>query len=155
MLVWSKVIALFTTLLLAVSCVSEKAPSTPIETFKTYTKAIKQKDTKTMTLLLSAETIKMHELEAKAQNVSVDDIVKRETVFQENQRSVKLRNEKIDGDKATLEIENSSGQWETVPFVNENGEWKIDKKGFAQLLIEENERSNRELEEIINKGRQP
>ena len=108
-----------------------------------------------MTLLLSAETIKMHELEAKAQNVSVDDIVKRETVFQENQRSVKLRNEKIDGDKATLEIENSSGQWETVPFVNENGEWKIDKKGFAQLLIEENERSNRELEEIINKGRQP
>ncbi len=59
-----------------------------------------------MKLLLSAETIKMHELEAKAQSVTVDDIVKRETLFSEGQTTVKLRNEKIDGETATLEVEN-------------------------------------------------
>lgn len=149
-----KIFVLLTTLLLLGSCALERAPSTPIETFKTYTKAIKQKDTATMKLLLSAETIKMHELEAQAQNVTVDDIVKRETLFTENQSTVKLRNEKIDGDKATLEVENSFSAWETVPFVKENGEWKIDKKGFAQLLMEENEKSNHQLDDLINQGRQ-
>lgn len=149
----SKVFVLFIALLLG-SCASEKAPSTPIETFKTYTKAIKQKDTTTMKLLLSAETIKMHELEAQAQNVSLDEIVKRETLFTENQKTVKLRNEKIDGDRATLEVENSFSTWETVPFVKENGEWKIDKKGYAQRLMEENEKSNKELDDLINQGRQ-
>ncbi len=154
MLVRLKVIVLSISLLMLGSCASEKAPSTPIDTFKTYTKAIKQKDTTTMKLLLSTETLKMHEMEAQAQNTSVDEIVKRETLFTENQKSVKLRNEKIDGEKATLEVENSFGAWETVPFVQENGEWRIDKKGFAQLLIEENEKSNKELDDLINRGRQ-
>ncbi len=116
MLVRSKFIVLFISLLLVGSCAGEKAPATPIETFKTYTKAIKQKDIATMKLLLSKDTIKMHELEAQAQGTNVDEIVKRETLFTENQKSVKLRNEKIDGDKATLEVENSFGTWETVPF---------------------------------------
>lgn len=154
MLVRLKVIVLSISLLVLGSCSAEKAPSTPIDTFKTYTKAIKQKDTTTMKLLLSTETLKMHEMEAQAQNTSVDEIVKRETLFTENQKSVKLRNEKIDGEKATLEVENSFGAWETVPFVQENGEWRIDKKGFAQLLIEENEKSNKELDDLINRGRQ-
>jgi len=108
-----------------------------------------------MKLLLSAETMRMHELEAQAQNVPVDDIVKRETLFSEGQKSVKLRNEKIEGDSATLEVENSFGSWETVPFVRENGEWKIDKKGFADRLMQDIEQNNRQLDDIINQGKQP
>jgi Domain of unknown function (DUF4878) len=154
MLVRSKFIVYFISLLLVGSCTGEKAPATPIETFKTYTKAIKQKDIATMKLLLSKDTIKMHELEAQAQGTTVDEIVKRETLFTENQKSVKLRNEKIDGDKATLEVENSFGTWETVPFAKEDGEWKIDKKGFADRMLEENEKSNKELDDLINQGRQ-
>jgi hypothetical protein len=34
------------------------------------------------------------------------------------------RKEKIDGDKATLEVKNEDGEWVVVPFVKENGEWK-------------------------------
>ena len=107
-----------------------------------------------MKLLLSRETMNMHELEAQAQNVNVDEIVKRETLFTENQKTVKLRNEKIDGDLATLEVENSYGAWETVPFSKEDGVWKIDKKGFAQRLMDMNEKSNQELDDLINQGRQ-
>ncbi len=108
-----------------------------------------------MKLLLSSETIKMHEQEAKSQNVTVDDIVKRETLFSADQTQVKFRNEKIDGDKATLEVENSFGTWETVPFVKEDGDWKIDKKGYADKLMQDIEKKNQLLDEKIDQGRQP
>lgn len=37
-----------------------------------------------------------------------------------------LRNEKIDGDRATLEMRNEeAGRWDTVNFVKEDGAWKI------------------------------
>jgi len=147
---------LFLTLLMLLgSCSGEKKAATPLETFKTYTKAIKQKDTATMKLLLSAETLKMHDMQAKAQNTTLDDIVKRETLFSENQTTVEFRNEKIDGDKATLEVKNSSRKWETVPFVLEDGNWKIDKKGFADSIIQEVEQENQRQEDIFNQDRQP
>ncbi len=145
---------IFTALLLIVSCGTQK-PRTPLDTFKTYTKAIKQKDYATMKLLLSNETIKMHEQEAKAQNVSLDEIIKRETLFGEEQRSVEYRNEKIEDEKATLEVKNSFGSWETVPFVFEDNAWKIDKKSYAERMLQEIEQGNEELDEIINKGKQP
>lgn len=143
---------IFSLLLFAVSCAGESKPATPVETFKAYTKAIKEKDTTTMKLLLSQETIKMHEQEAKAQGVTLDDIVKRETLFRPDQKSVKFRNEKIEGDKATLEVENSFGAWETVPFVKEEGYWRIDKKGYAERMIQDIEQKQND---VFNQGRTP
>lgn len=35
------------------------------------------------------------------------------------------RNEKINGDRATLEYPNAKGEWKTMDFVKENGEWKL------------------------------
>ena len=107
-----------------------------------------------MKLLLSADSIKMLEQEAKAQNVSLDDVVKRETLFSEDQTSVEFRNEKIDGNRATLEVKNSFGTFETVPFVFEDGEWKIDKKGFADRLIQDIEQeNNQQLDSAIDQSR--
>jgi len=131
----------------------EKPPSTPLETFKTYTRAIKKKDITTMKILLSSETLKMHEQEAKSQGITVDDIVKRETLFSENQSTVEFRNEKIDGDKATLEVKDPMGFWQTVHFVREGGEWKIDKKSSADQLMHEIEEENRKADEEINNNR--
>ena len=138
------------------ACAGAPKPDTPIETFKAYTKAISRKDTTAMKLLLSDATLKMHEQEAKAQNLTVDDIVKRETLFAQNQKEVKFRNEKIEGEKATLEVQNSFGSWETVPFVKENAAWKIDKKGFADQMMQDIEQNNqKQLDNLINQGRQP
>jgi Domain of unknown function (DUF4878) len=141
--------------LLLVSCSGEREPATPIETFKTYIKAIKQKDTTAMKLLLSNDSIKMHEQEAKAQGLTVDDIVKRETLFTEGQTTVEFRNEKIEGDKATLEVKNSYGTWETLPFVKEDNAWKIDKKGYADQMMQDVEKDSQQLDDIINQGKQP
>lgn len=148
MRIWSAIF-LISAVLIAGSC-GESKPATPLETFKTYTKAIKAKDTTTMKLLLSNATMKMHEQEAKAQGVTVDDIVKRETLFSESQKTVEFRNEKIEGDKATLQVKTSYGSWETVPFVREDGVWKIDKQGYAEQMIRDMDESNRALDNLIN-----
>ena len=135
MRIWSRIL-IFSFAAFLISC-GEQQPATPLETYKTYTKAIKKKDTAAMKLLLSEATIKMDEQEAKAQNVSMDDIIKRETLFIESQRSVEYRDEKIEGDKATLQVKNSFGSWETVPFVREEGVWKIDKLGQANQMMKD------------------
>jgi hypothetical protein len=138
------------------ACAGKPSPSTPLETLKVYTTAIKKKDTTQMKLLLSDASIKMAEQEAKAQNVAVDDIIKRETLFGENQRNVNFRNEKIDGDRATIEMKDSFETWVTVPFVREEGVWKIDKQGFANQMMQQiEEENNKKLDDIINQGRQP
>lgn len=149
MRIWSRILIVLLVSLAAACATSE--PVSPLQTFKTYTKAIKAKDITTMKLLLSNATIKMHEKEAKAQGVTVDDIVKRETLFSENQKSVEYRNEKIDGEKATLQVKNSYGSWETVPFVREDGVWKIDKQGYADQQIKAVEdEQNRKFDDLIN-----
>ncbi|MGB7201185.1 MAG: DUF2950 family protein [Pyrinomonadaceae bacterium] len=147
-----RILLVFTSLLLVVTMLTacgSDAPSTPVETFKTYVKAIRAKDTKAMKVLLSDATLKMHEQEAKAQGVSIDEIIKRETLLAEGQRNVEYRNEKIDGDKATLQVK-SSGFWQTIPFVREDGVWKIDKQGVADQMLQDMDESNRKLNEMIN-----
>lgn len=129
--------------------------ATPLETLKAYTQAIKKKDTTAMKLLLSDGSLKMAEQEAKAQNRTLDDVIKNETLFSESQKQLRFRNEKIDGDRAAIEVENSFGSWDTVPFVKEEGVWKIDKQALANQLLEQNEQDNKKLDDIINQGRQP
>lgn len=154
MIFWSRII-ITAIAALALSACGQPKVATPIETFQTYTKAIKAKDTTTMKLLLSDATIKMHEKEAKAQGVSVDDIVKRETLFNENQKEVKYREQKIDGDKATLQVMNSFGTWETLPFVREDGVWKIDKVGYAERMMKDIDENNKKIDDIIRGAENP
>jgi hypothetical protein len=141
-------------LLSAASCSSESKPDTPVDTFKAYITATKLKDTTRMKRLLSSESIKMHEQEAKAQNLMLDDVVKRETLFSEGQKVVEFRNEKVEGERATLEVKNSFGSWETVPFVREDDQWKIDKKGYADRLMQDIEQNNQQMDDFINQGKQ-
>ena len=141
--------------MLFVACSGEKQAATPVRTFQTYVKALKKKDLTTVKLLLSSDTIKMHEQEAKAEGVTLDDIVKRETLLGEGQTMVEYSNEKIDGDKATLEFKNSYGAWETLPFLRENGDWKIDKKGYADQIERDVEQNSQQMDDMMNRGRQP
>lgn len=139
-----------------VSCASSAPqPKTPLETLQTYAAAYKKKDYTTMKKLLSDATIKMHQQAAKDQNVTLDDIVQRETLFLPDQKTAEFRNQKIDGDKATLEMKDASGIWNMVNFVKEEGIWKLDKQSFANQMIEQNEQDNKKLDELINQGKQP
>lgn len=134
-------------------CGTDSKPSTPLETYKTYTKAVKQKDTTTMKLLLSKQTMEMHEQQAKTQGTTVNEVVKRESLVSEAQTEFYYRNEKIEGQIATLEVKNVSNNWEIVPFVFENGQWKIDKKGYADRISREIEAESKRADEEFNRGR--
>jgi hypothetical protein len=116
---------------------AEDEPASPLKTLQTYQKAMKAKDTTTMKLLLTADSIKMLEQEAKSQGSTVDDVVKRETLFGESQKTIEFRNQNVQGETATIEVKNTFGQWDTVPFRFEDGQWKIDKKGFADRLMQD------------------
>jgi hypothetical protein len=153
MRIWS-IILILAVAVAAFGCGGSE-PASPKKTFETYIKALKAKDTTTMKVLLSDATMEMHQKEAKAQGTTVDDIVKRETLFSEGQTTVEYKDEKIEGTKATLRVKTPYGSWETVPFVLEDGQWKIDKKSFADQMLQDMDESNRRLDEMINGNVQP
>lgn len=136
--------------LFSLSCAGEMKPSTPVDTFKAYALAYKKKDTTTMKLLLSDASLKMAEQQAQAQNVTVDDIVRNETLFSENQKDFFFRNEKIEGDRATIEVKNSFDSWDTILLVREEGVWKIDKQGMANQIQQQTDFDTKKLDELIN-----
>ncbi len=132
------------------ACANKPKLETPLDTLKTYTQAIKKNDVKTMKSLLSDASLKMSEKEAASQNVPLDEIIKRETLFNGTQTSLTFRNEKTEDDKATIEVENSFNSWDTVFFIKEDGVWKIDKQGAANQMMQQMDQQNKQLDSIIN-----
>lgn len=125
----------------------------PLDTLRAYTDAVRKKDTAEMKKYLSAATLQMHQEEAQRQGISVDDILLRETLIAPGQRSVRFRHEKIDGPRATIEVQNSFGVFETYPFVLEEGIWKLDKKGFAEGLRQIGEENDATIDDFIEQQR--
>src|SRR5437870_721411 len=142
---------LFIFLAASLACsISQPKRLTPLETLNVYANAFKKKDTTQMKLLLSEASLKMASESAKAQNTTVDEIIKTEKLFGENQTTAEYRNERTEDDKATIEMKDSAGIWNTVQFVKEDGIWKIDKSSFANQIEKEVEQKNSELDNIIN-----
>ena len=131
-----KSIALACALVMAAMVVAScnRAGSSPTATFKAYFDATQKKDAEGMKKTLSKGTLEMLEGFAKMQNKSLDEALK-SGLASNNQQSEKMpetRNEKIEGDKATLEVQDAkTGKWESLPFVKEDGAWKI---AFDQLF---------------------
>lgn len=141
------------TSLLAVACGGDSEERTPVQTLQMYHQAVVDKDTTQMKLLLSEATLKLHTDQAKRQNVTLDEIVQRETFFPSSQRTFKYKPAKIDGNKATVQVENSFGGWDEIILVKENGSWKIDKKGTAQQIIDQGDIDTQKLEDQIDADR--
>lgn len=133
---------------------SVKKEGSPLETLKVYGNAFKKKDVTSMKLLLSDASLKMLDQEAKVQGSNVDEVILRETLFTDSQRSAEFRNLKIEDGKATLDMKDSLGMWTTVFFVKEDGEWKLDKRGIADDLLRQSEESTKQLDALINGNKQ-
>src|ERR687896_155216 len=91
------------------SAACNRAGSSPSATFKAYYEATQKKDAEGMKKTLSKGTLEMLEGFAKMQNKSLDEALK-SGLASNNTQSEKMpetRNEKIDGDKATLEVQDA------------------------------------------------
>ena len=102
--------------------------SSPTSTFKAFFEAQKKKDVEGMKKTLSKGSLAMIEKGAKEQNKSVDKVLTEglEKPGGSTDKMPEYRNEKIDGDNATLEVQNEeTKKWDKVYFVKEDGDWKL------------------------------
>ena len=123
----NSVVALVLVVLTLMACSRFGLSSSPTATWNAFVEASQKKDPAGIRKTLSKATVKSLEDFAKASNKSFDDVVKGEKVFPTSK--YETRNEKIDGDKATLDIKNpipDRDEWVQMPFVKEDGEWKLD-----------------------------
>jgi hypothetical protein len=97
--------------------------STPTETFKAFYDAAKKKDAAGIKKTLSKGMLSKLEDQAKMSNKSLDEFLINVSL---TDNVPETRNEKIDGDKATLERKGRGDSWQTMSFVKEDGEWKLD-----------------------------
>ena len=101
------IIALFllATLVLACSLNQSDDPTnakkSPTETYLEFSEAAKTTDTEHIKSFLSKDSIKMMTKTAESQGLTLDKLILRGTIRKDNK--VELRNEKIDGNNATLE----------------------------------------------------
>jgi flagellar hook-associated protein FlgK len=135
-----KINALCATLavVMAVSACSLLSGSSPTATFKAFYEASKKNDAAGMRKALSKSTLDMFDKLAKAQNKSTDDMLKEIDKDDKPEKVPETRNEKITGDTATLEVKNDkTNKWDTLPFVKENGEWKIAFDKFVENMLKD------------------
>ena len=108
-------------------CSSLRQPQakSPTEVMKALNEASKTKDVTGIKNSISKGTLSLIEESAKAQNITVDEALKKDNgaPFKD---LPEMRNEKIEGDTATVELKNATtNDWETVPFVKEDGVWRL------------------------------
>jgi Domain of unknown function (DUF4878) len=122
--------------ILAASACSLLGGSTPTATFKAFFEASKKKDAAAIKKTLSKGTLDMFDKLAKEQNKTTDDLLKTMDKDDKTEKPPETRNEKINGDTATIEVKNDkSDKWDTLPFVKENGEWKIAFDKFLEDMM--------------------
>ena len=106
--------------------------SSPTATAKAFYEAAKAKDVAGIKATMSKGSLAMMESFAKMQNKSLDDALK-EPSSSPPPPAFEAQNEVITGDTATVEVKDEKGKWEKIPFVKEDGQWKIAlDKAFQQ-----------------------
>jgi hypothetical protein len=134
------ILALLTAVLFA-GCRSNQTSATgPSNVLRQYVAASQKKDTSTMKNLLSKSSLEYIEKNAKMRNRTVDDILLDEASMRKEdiEYALEMRNEKIEGDTATVEIKNEmTGEFDmTMPFVKENGAWKLARDKYVGEMLE-------------------
>lgn len=98
--------------------------ATPTEAYKTAYAARRNKDIAGLKRAFSKDILEFFTEIGKAENKTLDEALK-EMVEQPMPPNSEVRNEKINGNQATLEYQNESGKWVQVDFVKEGAEWKM------------------------------
>lgn len=127
---------------------TSSTPGSPTEVFKSQNEARKNKDAATMKQNLSRASLALIEEAAKRDNMPVDDwlVVEEEGVDQVD--TFESRNEKITGDTATIEISlTGTNDWAEMPFVKEDGRWKIAMDKYLANVEKEFEENTEPTEE--------
>ena len=119
---------LFVVAAILLSLAGCKSAGSPTATFKTFFDAQRRRDIQGMKQLLSKTSVLMLEASAKEQGKTLDKMIEEQldNPASKTDKMPETRNERINGDQATLELHNEEVQrWDTMYFVKEDGGWKI------------------------------
>ncbi|MDQ4120484.1 MAG: hypothetical protein M3209_03455 [Acidobacteriota bacterium] len=96
------------------------------EAYKNLYDAVKSKNTENIKANMSKNTIALAEMSAEMQKKDLAEVFKNgftETTLADKMPPV--RNERIKEDMGALEVQSPKGNWEDLPFILEDGRWKL------------------------------
>ena len=100
---------------------------TPTEAYRRLYAAVKGKDTDAIKTQMSSRTLSFAESVGARQNKRIDQVFENgftATTFSAN--LPEIRDERVDCKMGAVEVYNSrDSKWEDLPFVLENGQWKL------------------------------
>jgi hypothetical protein len=99
--------------------------ATPTEAYKTGYFARKNKDIATLKRVMSKDAQAFLTDIGKIDNKTLDQMLK-EMTEKPQASSPETRNEKINGNRATLEYLDEKGKWVVMDFSKQGNEWKLD-----------------------------
>lgn len=111
--------------LFPLSATSCRGGSSPTKTYKAAYAAMKNKDVAAFKKVLTKKDLQDIEETAKKIGKSSDEMLKQLMEAIPLAKSDESKDEKIDGDKATLQVRNVKDEWETINLVKEDGDWKM------------------------------
>ena len=108
----------------AAPATSDAEAGTPTAAYVAAYNARKNKDIPKLRSLMAKDILEFFEIIGEEDKKSIDDMLK-DLADRPQADKPETRNEKINGDKATLEYLDEDGQWQTMDFVKEDGVWKL------------------------------
>ncbi len=103
----------------------KEAAATPTEAARQVFDAIRNKDIAAVKAIFTQKTLATMEDVAKKRNQSLDDVLKGFVNDTSMPATFSARNEKIEGDRASVEVADEKGRYSPMNFVKEDGAWKV------------------------------
>lgn len=107
-------------------CKGTSSLTSPTEAYKSLYAAVKRKDPAGIKKVLSQATIEFMTAAAQMQKKPFDEAIANglsESTF--SPTLPELCKERVKDNMGGLEVKRTDGQWEDLPFILENGEWKL------------------------------
>lgn len=122
------IIATFILSCIFASCSVSQPIESPTETLKAFVEASKKKDTEKLKTILSKDSWKLMEENARTQRIPVEESIERNTRGNLIEKMMsEFGEEKINGNEAVVKIKNSiNGSWGEAYLLKEGGKWKVD-----------------------------
>jgi hypothetical protein len=97
--------------------------ASPSDAYRTFWDLRSKKDVEGLKKILSKEILEFFKEVGEAEGKSLDDEI-RELANRPQAAKPEVRNEKIDGDRASVEYLEHDGTWKPMDFEKEDGVWK-------------------------------
>jgi len=130
-----KYLYLLIVIFLFAGCGQAPPAASPTEAYRQFHAAVQRQDVSAMKRTFSKQTLEGIESFSKTLKKTSDETLK-EIIKSYKEHSLdppEIKDEKIAGDKATLQVKGAQGKWGTYNFVKEDDGWKISIDGVDKL----------------------